>query len=635
VRVSATHRLKRSIEEHVPYLMKINATQLVIAAGLLSLPFPAYVPYWLFGLGVAVELVLAGKLSSVTTLLAAKVRGRRAWRRCTRAPARPGAGSRWLPLWCHSLSALGFWLAGTPDLSTPPIPPLHPAPKSLMKFGDEAALGTPAAATMPTPGPPVADPPVVLTVTLHEASPKRQLRQQQQAAAAGAYAAPPLSRPYLDGRRGSVHSSPMRGGQGLSGSAPPPEWQGGAPEPLRVAPRRMPTGSSGGGSGPSAPQPPPPPGPPPLGSRAITKRIGHCQTLEELEAFVAAYSEAFNQLHVSLSLLQLHKLAQRRSGPGDGEGGARGAGGGGGGGGGGGWEPGVVAAAAAAAAARQQRPPPGQVEMASVAPTGQEPWRGEPGGQQGREAWRQQQPGAAQWQQQQKVEAWQQQQEAWHQQEAWRQQEEWRRQEEWRQQEAWRQARWCQQQEEWAQQEEWRQQQRARVLEQQRQRQANHPRARRHRKGRGVRDQWPPAISPAETPGGGGRRRRPSSQLKVLQQDARSLFWFKSPKLLLLVRTPRAQRCVLLPAAPLLSTPNPPPKVPAAPINLAYLSPPPNATPSCTHPPDVPVCVLHQQLPAVPRELRLLAEARQRRERAGRAGARPKGSSSSRGVGCA
>jgi len=65
----------------VPYLMKLNAAQLILTAGLLSFPFPAYLPYWLFGLGVLVEVVLAGKLTSVTTLLAAQVggRGRGGW----------------------------------------------------------------------------------------------------------------------------------------------------------------------------------------------------------------------------------------------------------------------------------------------------------------------------------------------------------------------------------------------------------------------------------------------------------------------------------------------------------------------------------------------------------------------------
>jgi hypothetical protein len=65
----------------VPYLMKLNAAMLCLAAALLSFPFPAYLPYWLFGLSALVELVLAAKLSSVTTLLAAQVgsAGRGAW----------------------------------------------------------------------------------------------------------------------------------------------------------------------------------------------------------------------------------------------------------------------------------------------------------------------------------------------------------------------------------------------------------------------------------------------------------------------------------------------------------------------------------------------------------------------------
>jgi hypothetical protein len=63
--------------------MKLNAATLCVCAALLSFPFPAYLPYWLFGLGVAGELVVAAKLSSVTTLLAAQVGrwgARRAWR---------------------------------------------------------------------------------------------------------------------------------------------------------------------------------------------------------------------------------------------------------------------------------------------------------------------------------------------------------------------------------------------------------------------------------------------------------------------------------------------------------------------------------------------------------------------------
>jgi hypothetical protein len=59
--------------------MKLNAPMLCLAAALLSLPFPSYMPYWLFGLGVIVEILLAGKLASITTLVAAQVRGLQRW----------------------------------------------------------------------------------------------------------------------------------------------------------------------------------------------------------------------------------------------------------------------------------------------------------------------------------------------------------------------------------------------------------------------------------------------------------------------------------------------------------------------------------------------------------------------------
>jgi hypothetical protein len=52
--------------------MKLNAAMMCLAAALLSFPFPAYLPYWLFGLSVVLELIVAAKLSSVTTLLAAQ-----------------------------------------------------------------------------------------------------------------------------------------------------------------------------------------------------------------------------------------------------------------------------------------------------------------------------------------------------------------------------------------------------------------------------------------------------------------------------------------------------------------------------------------------------------------------------------
>jgi hypothetical protein len=53
--------------------MKVNAAMMCLAAAMLSFPFPAYLPYWLFGLSVLLEIILAGKLSSVTTLLAGQV----------------------------------------------------------------------------------------------------------------------------------------------------------------------------------------------------------------------------------------------------------------------------------------------------------------------------------------------------------------------------------------------------------------------------------------------------------------------------------------------------------------------------------------------------------------------------------
>ncbi|KIZ07029.1 MLO-like protein 12 [Monoraphidium neglectum] len=64
--------VERSIEEHLPHLMKLNAAMMCLAAALLSFPFPAYLPYWLFGLSVVTEFVLAGKLASISTLAAAQ-----------------------------------------------------------------------------------------------------------------------------------------------------------------------------------------------------------------------------------------------------------------------------------------------------------------------------------------------------------------------------------------------------------------------------------------------------------------------------------------------------------------------------------------------------------------------------------
>lgn len=53
--------------------MKMNAAMLCLAGGLLAFPFPAYLPYWLYAMGVVVEAVLAWKITSVTTLVAAQV----------------------------------------------------------------------------------------------------------------------------------------------------------------------------------------------------------------------------------------------------------------------------------------------------------------------------------------------------------------------------------------------------------------------------------------------------------------------------------------------------------------------------------------------------------------------------------
>jgi hypothetical protein len=59
----------------VPYLMKPNAVQLIIAGALLSFPIPAYVPLWVFGLAVAVEVILSARVTSAVSLLAGRVSG--------------------------------------------------------------------------------------------------------------------------------------------------------------------------------------------------------------------------------------------------------------------------------------------------------------------------------------------------------------------------------------------------------------------------------------------------------------------------------------------------------------------------------------------------------------------------------
>ena len=61
------------MEEQLAVVLRLKTIMFFIAAAILACPYPSYVPYWLVGVSVLLELVLAGKLSSTAALLAKQV----------------------------------------------------------------------------------------------------------------------------------------------------------------------------------------------------------------------------------------------------------------------------------------------------------------------------------------------------------------------------------------------------------------------------------------------------------------------------------------------------------------------------------------------------------------------------------
>ena len=299
--------------------MKLNAAMMCVAAALLSFPFPAYIPYWLFGLSVLAELVLAYKLSSVTTLLAGQALylygdgaefGRAEstvdaaeqleidledYRRGDAAA--PGGKSAIIG------GGGGYYGGIAVGAAAAPAGAFAPAARGGGKavespFADAAAAPygggyvNGGAGGAPVPGG---------AVRAYNGG--------------GGVPASALAGP---GQR--VYSYNYNGTAGALDPLPPP-----ALKPVRThSPTAAPHDAAAALSPPAAaPAPAPAPAQPaaPLDTRAITRRIERCKTLQELEDFVAAHGGAFNQIHVSLALLQLHKLAERRGNNNNGSGG--------------------------------------------------------------------------------------------------------------------------------------------------------------------------------------------------------------------------------------------------------------------------------------------------------------------------
>jgi hypothetical protein len=61
------------MEEQLAVVLHLRTIMFFIAAAILTCPYPSYVPYWLVGISVLMELVLAGKLRSTAALLAKQV----------------------------------------------------------------------------------------------------------------------------------------------------------------------------------------------------------------------------------------------------------------------------------------------------------------------------------------------------------------------------------------------------------------------------------------------------------------------------------------------------------------------------------------------------------------------------------
>jgi hypothetical protein len=268
----------RSIEEQMPHLMKLNAAQLVLAAGMLSFPFPAYLPYWLFGLGVLVELILAGKLASVTALLA----GQSILRHQGGDSASYAASNRLQDDESDETSVTGKGGdAADPYSAAAPPPPL-------LEICVPADADADAPARVRFDGRPRD-----LEAGGRAQPGARQVelqKQRPQPRAATPAALGPLDQ--------SLPSTPQ-----LLGDGP-------AQPPSNSAPSSAPPALNHAGGAAAAAAA----GPNRLDARAITKGIERCEHLHDLEDFVARHSGSFNQLHVSMALLRLHRLAAQKDG---------------------------------------------------------------------------------------------------------------------------------------------------------------------------------------------------------------------------------------------------------------------------------------------------------------------------------
>ncbi|KAI8476523.1 MAG: Mlo family-domain-containing protein [Monoraphidium minutum] len=264
--------IERSIEEHVPYLMKLNAVMMCLAAALLSFPFPAYMPYWLFGLSVVVELLLAGKLASVTTLAAGQALVMYSEDFKGNQFSRSEAGDDMNVTARGGKDLLEIYIDSQQQK---PPPGGAPAEPPLVRVSASAGAAPPAAAAPQTPG----------EAAAAAAAGVRAARMPAAAAAAAPESAAEATR-----RQSKELESRL---EHRLGAPPPP-----APEPMpKLRPLRTAAGAAAAA--------------PPPDARAVTRAIERCTSLQELEDYVAAHGATFNQIHVSLALLQLHRIAER------------------------------------------------------------------------------------------------------------------------------------------------------------------------------------------------------------------------------------------------------------------------------------------------------------------------------------
>jgi len=248
--------------------MKLSAFQLLLAAGFLSFPFPAYLPYWLFGLGVLVELVLAAKMASVTTLLARQPLMQHA------PDANPFEGAVQSGLVAKQQHGAdrqdGYCDTACVDG--------RQAPLLEICVGESRGGGVVGSRG---------------SMAEHEqqmAALELQHYKQSEAAAV------PTSKAHAQDAEAADAAEPLTPELAAAATAHA-TWKQHGDDQQQHHQSDTAAGCSSKGA------------PPHLSSREITKAIEGCQHLHDLEDLVAQYSSSFTQAHVSLALLHLHRLA--------------------------------------------------------------------------------------------------------------------------------------------------------------------------------------------------------------------------------------------------------------------------------------------------------------------------------------